>query len=114
MDAALHRRGRLLGLRGSCGATWSATASSCHVAARVALASAVLFLVYPLLQWHAEQSLVVAEPGPVVTPVYGGLWENFTFYTAMLFALTLKYSASFPLHPVEYRVLDFSEDAASK
>ena len=33
----------------------------------MALASAVLFLVYPLTQWHAEQSLVVAELGPVVT-----------------------------------------------
>ena len=53
-------------LRGSWGATW-ATASSCYVAARVALASAVLFRVYPLIQWHADQSLGVAEPGPVVT-----------------------------------------------
>ena len=66
VEAALRRRGRLLGrswLRVSWGSTWGAIASSCYVASRVPL----VFLVYPLTQWQAEQSLVVAEPGPVVT-----------------------------------------------
>ena len=54
-------------LRGSWGATWGAIASSCYPVARVVLASAVFFLVYPLTQWHAEQSLVLAERASVVT-----------------------------------------------
>ena len=52
----------------SLGATSGAIASSCFVTARAVLVSAVLsFLVSPLTQWHAEQSLVLAEPGSVVT-----------------------------------------------
>ena len=38
-------------------------------------------------QWHAEQLLVLAEPGPLSRACLGGLQMNFTFCTAMLFAL---------------------------
>ena len=88
---------------------------SSYSGARAVLAGAVFLLVYPLTQWQAGQSLVVAELGcRRHTSVYGGFQKYFAFFAALrvaLFALgNMVHCFLFVLvsgrPPVEYRVLD--------